>query len=153
MIVNYNDLKKNPLYYRGKVNSSFYFNGTTIFKLDNGDYFRQIDTSTLPVSTFFPNIEIYNLSGKFGLIYLSSNFFVNVEKIKVIETKMTQQFTGFEQNKTYEFENGQIWQQIDPLNAPNHISSGYVKIINDKIMIVDTWTFHVNVILINNKKI
>lgn len=94
-------------------------------------------------------IEIYEIKGKMVLVLLKNYFYIYLEKIKVIESRTKEPFTGFEPNKRYELRNGQVWQQIEGPYAPNLDSSGYVKIVNDRIMKVDSWAFFPQVVLID----
>lgn len=151
MGLTYTDFKNGKKLYYGKVQERFYFNGTEIFKLSNGEFFQRKDYHSLPLVGFFPEIEIFNINGKLILVFSANHFYTFIEKVKVIESMTSEPFTGFEPNKIFKLNNGQIWQQISGPYAPNHHSAGYVKIINDSTMLVDSWGVYPNVILVNNK--
>lgn len=145
MNLNYDDFRKGEKLYSGKLADRFYFNGREIFKLPNNEYFIRTDWHILPLVGFFPPVEIYRIQEKMVLVFLDNHYYTFIELVKVFEGKTLKQFDGFEQGKVFELTNGQIWQQIDGPYAPNHISTGYVRIINNEIMMVDNWSFYPNV--------
>ena len=151
MNLTYDDFKNGKKLYRGKLKEDFNVDGKEIFKLENGEFFMRQDSHILPIVGFFPEIEIFNINGKMVLIYLKNHNYTYIEKVKVIESATIRPFDGFEPGKKYELQNGQIWQQVNGPNAPGHHSSGHVKIINDKILMVDGWSFFPKVKLINHK--
>lgn len=153
MSLTYDDFRAGEKLFVGKLSERFYFNGKEIFKLPSNEFFIRTDWHLLPIVGFFPEIEIYRIQGKLVLVFLSNHYYTFIEPVKVIESQTKNQFDGFEPGKQYELKNGQIWQQINEPYAPNHISSGYVKIVNDNIMMVDNWSFYPNVRLIKNKYI
>lgn len=113
MRLTYEDFEKGTRLYFGKLECRFSFIGREIFKLQNGEYYQNTGIKLLPVTGYFPDIEIYEVSGKTVLVLLKNHYYVYVEKIKVIESRTIEPFTGFEPNKRYELQNGQIWQQVD----------------------------------------
>jgi hypothetical protein len=146
----YNDLKNGDLLYRGQIRSKFYFQGTEVFKTETGRFYIRTDHHFLPSAGFFPEVEVYNIKDAKCLIFLTTHIYTFIEEIKVIESKIVEPFEGFEPNKTYTLENGQTWQQVSGPHAPGHHSSGYVKIIDDSYMVVDSWDFLPRVKLISS---
>ena len=149
MSLAYEDFKTGQKLYVGKLSERFLFNGREIFKFPSNEYFVRIDWHLLPIVGFFPEIEIYRIQGKLVLVFLDNHYYTYIESINVIESQTKNQFDGFEPGKIYDLKNGQSWQQIDDTYAPNHISSGYVKIIDNQIMMVDNWNFYPKVTLVN----
>lgn len=136
------DFQNGERLFNGKLQERFYFNGTEIFKLPTNEFLIRTDWHLLPIVGFFPTVEVYNINGKLVLLFVDNNYYTYVETVKVFEGQMVNQFTGFEPGKEYELSNNEIWRQVNEPYAPNHHSAGYVKIINDEIMIVDTWSFY-----------
>ena len=96
MNLSYDDFKNGDLVHRGKINEEFYFNGSTIYKLDSGNFFIRMDYHVLPIVGFFPEIELYKISCKLVLVYVKNHNYTFVEPIKVIESKTVETFEGFE---------------------------------------------------------
>ena len=137
-----NDFIKGRKLFSGQITDRFYCDGKEIFRLSSNEYFIREDTHHLSIFSFYPNIQVYNIHGKLVLVFEESNTYTTIQLIKVVESNTIQPFNGFELNKEYSLSNGQIWKQISGPHAPNHISSGNVKIINDSILIVDSWEFY-----------
>jgi hypothetical protein len=148
MNLTYDDFRNGESLYRGKLAERFPFDGGEIYKLPSEEYFIRTDQHIIPITGFNPEIQLYRIKGRLVLRFLDNDSYTYIKAVKVLEYKTLKQFDGFEPGKLYEFTNGQVWQQVDGPNAPNHSSSGYVRIIDDKIMMVDTWTFYPNVIQI-----
>ncbi|WP_276482325.1 hypothetical protein [Paraflavitalea pollutisoli] len=145
------DFRKGQHLYRGTIKDSFQLDGNTIFKLSSGEFFIRLDSHILPLVGFFPEIEVYKINGKLVLIYLINRNYTYIEPIKVLETKTIEPFDGFYPGKIFNLANGQGWRQIDGPNSPC-FSTGYVRIINDRRIIVDNWAFYPKVELINYKR-
>lgn len=143
-----NDFKAGRLLYRGRVGEKFYFGDTEIIKSGSGDFFRRKDYHILPLVGFFADIEIYDIRGELVLVYLANKNYTYVERVRVIESRTAESFTGFEPGKKYRLTNGEIWEQVGGPYAPNHLSSGNVKIINGEQMMVDNWSFFPKVRLV-----
>lgn len=126
--------------YTGKV-IEFDFNGNTIFKIVNNQYFMKNECKFIPLRYFNEPVNLYSLNGEyiFGIQTYQGYVYVKFKKVDVIESKLLS-FDGFEQNKEYILSNGQIWKQITNLTS-NCISSGYVKILDNTIK-VDNWNFY-----------
>lgn len=150
MGLTYDDFKGAHRLYYGKIDRRFYFDGSEIFKLKSGEFFIRNDFHILPISGFFPEVEIFKMSNDLVLVFLKDHTYAYIRPIKVIESETIESFTGFEQGKVHKLKNGQEWQQISGPYS-NCMSSGYVKIINDEKMIVDGWNFSPNVTLHNDK--
>lgn len=148
MNLKYDNFKKGEKLFYGKLSERFYFNGHEIFKLSSNEFFIRTDLHILPLVGSFPEIEIYRIQGRLVLVFLANHKYTFVKTVKVIESQTIEQFDGFEPEKLYKLRNGQIWQQISGPYAPNHFSAGYVKIINDEIMMVDNWSFYPTVRLV-----
>lgn len=153
MALTYDDFKRGTLLYRGKLHERFYVNGTEYFELESSDHFRRTDWHHLPLTGFFPAIEVYRIDGRLVLAFLDNHFYTYVEQVKVVKSQTTESFTGFEPDKLYELQNGQTWQQTGGPFAPGHQSSGYVKIVNDEIMVVDNWDFYPRVVLVAGRRV
>ncbi|MBF9236610.1 hypothetical protein I2I05_04300 [Hymenobacter sp. BT683] len=149
MALTFNDFKKGTLLYRGNINEKLFFNGKQLFKLKSGEYFQRTDSHTLSAHGYLPKVEVYNINGNLVLAFLDDQTYTFVERVDVIENQTKEPFTGFENGKLYELQNGQTWKQMGGPYAPNHISSGYVKILNNNTMMVDNWDFFPQVILVS----
>ncbi len=149
MSLTYDDFKSGQKLFRGKVSERFYFNGTEIFRLSSNEYFVRTDRHILQPVGFNPDIEVFRIQGRLVLVFLDNHYYTFIEPIEVIESQTVNQFDGFEPNKIYDLRNGQSWQQVSGPNAPNHISTGHVKIINNETMMVDNWSFYPTVTLVN----
>jgi hypothetical protein len=145
MNLTYDDFRKGDKLYSGKLADRFYFNGGEIFKLPDNKYFIRTDWHTLPLVGFYPLVEIFKIQNKMVMVFLDNHYYTFIETVNVFEGKTLKQFDGFKPGKEFELTNGQIWQQIDGPYAQNHISTGYVRIINEEIMMVDNWSFYPNV--------
>ena len=149
MVLTYNDFKNGQKLFTGKVSNRFYFNGAEIFKLSSNEFFIRTDLHILQSTSFFPDIEVFRFKGQLVLVFLDNDYYTFIEPINVIESQTVNQFDGFEPDKKYELRNGQIWQQVDDTFTPNYLSTGYVKIINKKTMMVDNLNIYPTVTLIN----
>ena len=147
MALTNDDFKKGQLLYRGVAVEDIHFNGNQIFKLDSGEFFIRKDFSLLGLNGFNPEVEIFDIQGNIVLIFLKNGNYTYVESIKVIESKTVDGFNNFFPGQTFNLQNGQVWQQVDGPNS-NCSSSGYVKIVNDSQIKVDSWDFYPNVKLI-----
>ena len=147
MNLSVDDFRNGRKVYQGRLEAKFPFNGTEVLKLQSGEFFRRTDYHTLPMVGFSPEIEVYNIQNRLVLRYLSNDYYTVIMPVAVIESRTIQPFTGFEPNKIYELRNGQVWQQIDSLYAPNHHSTGHVMIFDNEIMMVDNWNFNPKVAL------
>jgi hypothetical protein len=152
MSLTQDDFNNGQRLFRGKLNEEFPFDGKTIFKTSSGEFFVRTDYHILPITGFFPDIEIYRINGNLVLVFLASRTYTFIQSIKVIESNTIKPFDGFLPNKVFSLKNGQVWQQIDGPNSPCS-SSGSVKIVNDKQIKVDSWDFYPKIKLIDGKRI
>ena len=84
MNLTYDNFKKGTQLYHGNLGDQFYFNGSEIFKLKIGEFFKRTDWRFLPLVGFFPEIRIYNINGKLVLFLLTNHYYIYIGKIKVI---------------------------------------------------------------------
>jgi hypothetical protein len=125
----------------GTKTDNFHINRHEIFKLSNGSYFSRLDFHSLGFGSFNEQVGVYDVRGKNVMRFYERGLYAFVQQIDVLEDKMIEPFTGFENGKTFELHNGQIWKQVGEPHAPGHESSGYVKIYNNR-MKVDNWDFY-----------
>jgi hypothetical protein len=151
MALTRDDFRRGTLQYRGKLQERFYANGAEYFELATGDHFRRLDWHILPMTGFFPQVEVYTIDGRLLLAFPENMYYTYIEAVRVIKSQTVESFTGFEPDKLYKLQNGQTWQQMGGPYAPGHQSSGYVKIINNETMVVDTWEFYPRVVLIRDR--
>lgn len=144
MGLTYNDFRKGQKLYYGKVKDQFYFDEGEIYKLTESQYFIRCDFHMLPIIGFNPEFEVFRIGDDLVLVFLANHYYTYIKPISVIESKTIEPFEGFEPGKIFNLKNGQKWQQIDGPSSPSY-SSGYVRIIDNRKIVVDSWSFYPNV--------
>lgn len=149
MGLSYDDFRTCESLYYGRLAKRFYVNGSEIFKLLSGEFFIRTYSHLLTMVSLFTEVEIFRIQGRIVLLFLVNKTNTYIESVNVIESYTKKSFDGFEPGKLYELKNGQTWQQVNGPFAPNHLSTGYVRIINNEILMVDNWDYFPNVRRIN----
>ena len=98
-------------YYSGYIKSTFYgFNKDNIYKLDNGSYWIQPEYEYEYMYEFQPEVTILESDGDYYLMVSDKK--VRVEPLyDVIESRIDGDFNGWDKDKVYKLENGDVWQQ------------------------------------------
>lgn len=147
MQLTYEDIKKGKLLFKGKYEKCFSFQGREVFVLNNGDTYQRQDSFIIPLIDFYKDVLLYQIENFVAIIFIHNDMFTIVKKVEIIESKIINEFSGFDDGNKYELENGQTWQQIDGSVFPC-TSSGFVKILNNKIIKIDNWDIYPRVIKI-----
>ncbi len=89
------------------------WNGRTLYKLDNGEYWQQSEYSYSYDYDYHPKVLIYQSGDGYKMhVYDYSGEDVGVQQIYgVIESRIDGDFEGWEGETIYPLTNGQIWQQ------------------------------------------
>jgi hypothetical protein len=83
-----------------------------IFKTSSGDYFVVNDRTRQKVRTKNPNVKIFQNGSSYKLVIDDFDEPVICKKIKnVIDTRISDDFNGWEGETVFKMTNGQIWQQ------------------------------------------
>ena len=99
------------VYYSGHISGSFEgFNEGKIFKLDNGTYWIQSEYEYDYMYEYEPEAIISESCGTYYLLIGDKK--VAVEQLyDVIESRIDGNFEGWDEDKVYKLENGEVWQQ------------------------------------------
>ena len=84
------------------------FKGTIIYELDAGFCFKGEAIPVLSGGYDEESIGVYNHKGKIMLVFLESQFALEVIEVKILKGELVDGFDGFELNKEFEIKNGQI---------------------------------------------
>ena len=97
--------------YSGHISGSFSgFNQGNIFKLDNGTYWIQSEYEYDYMNEYDPDAVVLESCGKYYLLVCDKK--VEVEQLyNVIESRIDGDFEGWDEDKAYKLENGDVWQQ------------------------------------------
>jgi hypothetical protein len=92
--------------------------GDTVFKLDNGQYWKQVTYAYTYHYAYRPRVQIVWESGVYRLHVDGVNDAIAVELVAVVaDTKITNDFNGWDGDTIFELANGQVWQQSAPALA------------------------------------
>ncbi len=96
------------------------WSGDTIFKLTNGQFLRQIgwDSKIVP-ALFYPQITITNIFDTKSMIVENIPGYVTVEKTDIVESVVSNHFTGLSYQNIYQLKDGTTWKQISFENQPS----------------------------------
>ncbi len=99
-----------------KIIGSFYgFNGDAIFKLVNGQVWQQAVYRYEYHYAYRPDVRIYE--GSNGDVMMEVEGMkepIQVRKASIeVEGIIESDFSGYEQGMTFEFNNGQVWEQTE----------------------------------------
>lgn len=88
------------------------WNGDTLYKLSNGQFWQQSEYSYSYSYAYRPEVLIYSVSNGYKMRVVGEEKDIPVQQIfNVIESRIRGDFNGWEGETIYELTNGQIWQQ------------------------------------------
>jgi hypothetical protein len=92
--------------------------GETVFKLDNGQYWKQVSYAYTYHYAYRPGVQIVRENGVYRLHVDGVNDAITVELITVVaDTKIAGDFNGWDGDTIFQLSNGQVWQQSAPAIA------------------------------------
>jgi len=100
---------------RAQIDGTFHgFSGETIFRLTNGQTWQQSVYKYRYNYSYRPHIELRSLGGRHELFFPHINDSVVVHQVSVVcEGAIGSDFTGFDGESRFVFENGQAWEQAE----------------------------------------
>lgn len=88
------------------------FDEDRLFKLTDGTYWIQDEYKYWYHYAYMPKIQLLRGRGRTYLQLEGQSQFVSVRQItQVIESRISDEFRGWEGESAYQLENGQVWQQ------------------------------------------
>jgi hypothetical protein len=100
---------------QSKIDGAFTgWDGDSVYKLLNGQWWHQTEYKYIYDYAFNPNIEIFRTARGYEMKVEGVQGSVLVEELKeVIESKIYGQFKGWNNDSIYKLWNGQAWQQAE----------------------------------------
>ncbi len=97
--------------YSGHIENDFEgFDENKVFKMDDGSFWIQSEYNYDYMYEYNPEAAILESDGDFYLFVCGKT--VKVEQLdEVIESRIDGEFNGWDDNKAYKLENGEIWKQ------------------------------------------
>ena len=89
--------------------------GDTIFKLDNGQYWKQVSFAYRYYYAFRPSVRIVLENGVYQLHVDGVDDAIAVQLVDVVaDTQITNDFEGWDGETIFQLANGETWQQSAP---------------------------------------
>lgn len=98
---------------RSKIQGAFHgYSGGAIFRLTNGQVWQQRRYRYRYKYKYRPDVRIFKDGSRYYIEVAGMNEPIEVVRIQVVcEGRISSDFSGFDGDSVFEFDNGQIWKQ------------------------------------------